>query len=178
VGLTGCYVTTIAVRLNNDIVVGTKGGIYLSTNHGQNWRAVNNGLTCRDVWAITEHVSGDLFAATNGGGVYRSQNSGVTWVQTNNGLTNKSVGSLAICQQAQLFVGTTSGVFCSSDNGASWTKVQGNLTDDAIRCLRVGGNGGLVAGTFKGNIYRSTSVAPLPEDLGEVFVPLVLFDGQ
>ncbi len=177
-GLNGCYVATITANSNNDILAGTKDGIFLSTNHGKNWRAVNNGLTCLDVWEITGHPSRNLFAATNGGGVYRSQDNGVTWAQMNNGLTNKSAGSLAVCLHEQLFVGTTSGVFCSTNNAATWAKVQGSLTDDAIRCLRMGGNGSVIAGTLKGNIYRSSSVAPIPENLGEVFAPVALSDGQ
>ena len=46
------------------------GGVFLSTNNGTNWTAVNNGLTSTYIYSLA--VSGtDLIAGTGGGGVWR-----------------------------------------------------------------------------------------------------------
>ena len=63
------------------------GGVFLSTNNGTSWTAVNTGLTNTYVYALA--VSGtNLFAGTYGGGVFLSTNNGTSWTAVNTGLTN------------------------------------------------------------------------------------------
>jgi ligand-binding sensor domain-containing protein len=58
-----------------NLFAGTEVGIFLSTNNGTNWTAVNNGLPNTSVMAFA--VSGtNLFAGT-GGGVCLSTNNGI-----------------------------------------------------------------------------------------------------
>ncbi|MBK7868352.1 MAG: hypothetical protein IPJ75_15960 [Ignavibacteriales bacterium] len=55
--------------------------MYISTNNGTSWNAVNNGLTNSNVSALD--VSGtNLFAGTNGGGVYLSTNNGTSGLRS------------------------------------------------------------------------------------------------
>jgi hypothetical protein len=61
------------------------GGVFLSTNNGTSWTAVNTGLTNLYVFALA--VSGtNLFAGTYYGGVFRSTNNGTSWTTVNSGL--------------------------------------------------------------------------------------------
>jgi len=54
----------------NKIFVGAEGGVFLSTNNGTSWTAINNELTNPAVNALA--VSGDyLFAGTYGSSVFR-----------------------------------------------------------------------------------------------------------
>ena len=56
--------------LGSSLFAGTNGGVFLSTNSGTSWTAVNTGLTNTVVNALA--VSGsNLFAGTAGGGVWR-----------------------------------------------------------------------------------------------------------
>jgi hypothetical protein len=82
------------------------GGVFLSTNNGTSWTAVNNGLTNTFVRALA--VSGtNLFAGTvEGGGVFLSTNNGTSWTAT--GLTNRDVMAFAI-SGTNLFAGTWGG---------------------------------------------------------------------
>ena len=166
-GLRDTYVSTIAANSNGDVFAGTSHGIYRSVDGRSTWTLENTGLTCKDVWAIAVHPAGDLFAATNGCGVYRSADNGTTCSQANTGLTSKNVGSLAICHSGDIFAGTTRGVSRSTDNGVSWVNVEGDLPIEAVRCLTVNGDGQIVAGTIKGGVFRSKSLAPIPENPGE-----------
>ena len=61
-----------------NLFAGTYGdGVFLSTNNGASWTAVNNGLTDLYVWALA--VSGtNLFAGTYGSGVFLSTNNGTS----------------------------------------------------------------------------------------------------
>ncbi|MCK7528688.1 MAG: hypothetical protein MZV64_69590 [Ignavibacteriales bacterium] len=69
---------------------GLTAGVFLSTNNGTSWTAVNTGLTNTNVRALA--VSGtNLFAGTDGGGVFLSTNNGTSWTAVNTGLTNTNV---------------------------------------------------------------------------------------
>ena len=100
----GGFIEDIAISGNN-IFAGTSGsgGVYLSTNNGTSWAAVNNGLTNTSVQSLA--VSGtNIFAGTQGG-VFLSTNNGTSWTAVNHGLTNTSVLSLAV-SGTNIFAGT------------------------------------------------------------------------
>jgi hypothetical protein len=133
------------------------GGVFLSTNNGASWTAVNNGLTSQYVESLT--VSGsNLFAGTYGG-VFLSTNNGASWTAVNTGLTNLTVRSLTV-SGTNLFAGTNGGgVFFSANNGASWTAVNAGLTgfvNRIINSLQVSGSN-LFAGTYGGTWSRPLS---------------------
>ncbi|MBK7032468.1 MAG: hypothetical protein IPH49_04205 [Ignavibacteria bacterium] len=96
---------------DTNLFAGTYGsaGVFLSTNNGASWTAVNTGLTNNIVLSLA--VSGsNLFAGTDGGGVFRSTNNGTSWTPVNTGLTKTIVRSLAV-SGTDLFAGTEVGVF-------------------------------------------------------------------
>ena len=55
----------------SNLFAGTfRGGVFLSTNNGRSWTAINTGLTNLDVYAFAVNGS-NLFVGTGGGGVWR-----------------------------------------------------------------------------------------------------------
>src|ERR1035437_3699340 len=73
-----------------NLFAGTDVGVFLSTNNGTSWAAVNTGLTFSDIFALA--VSGtNLFAGTRDGGIYLSQNNGTSWAAINTGLTGDAL---------------------------------------------------------------------------------------
>ncbi|MDP4117261.1 MAG: T9SS type A sorting domain-containing protein [Bacteroidota bacterium] len=126
-------------------------GVYISTNNGTSWKAVNTGLTNKDIHTLTASGT-NIFAGTNNG-VYLSTNNGTSWSQI--GLTNKSVQSLAI-SGTNIFAGTYGDlVYLSTDNGTSWTKM-GTMSDDFIMSLAISGTN-IFAGTIYGGVFLSTN---------------------
>jgi poly(3-hydroxybutyrate) depolymerase len=130
-------------------------GIFLSTNSGTSWRAVNNGLPA-NYSVLACAISGTyLFAGTNGGGVFRSSDNGTSWSAANTGLTNTNVRAFALIG-ANLFAGTDGGgVFLSTDNGTSWSEVSAGLTNIRVSAFAVKGTN-LFAGTLGGGVFLST----------------------
>ena len=126
------------------ILAGTAGnGILRSTDGGNHWQAVNQGLTHLNVQAIANYGS-NLLAGTDGNGVLRSSDHGLTWTggdpidpevrQT--GLTVPNVTSFAINPlNNDIFVGTGGGVFRSSDGGDRWTAMNQGLLHSTITAL-------------------------------------------
>jgi len=120
-----------------------RGGVYLSTNNGANWTAVDSGLTNKIVQTLA--VSGaNLFAGTDGGGVFRSTNNGTIWTAVNTGLTNMNVTKLFVSGANFFAAIKNGGVFLSTNNGANWTKVDvgfsGNEKENIIGFAASGSN--------------------------------------
>ena len=163
----GATITALAVSGTN-IFAGTDNGVYLSTNNGTNWTAVNSGFAKQ--YSDSSRYEGVRVLAVMGtnlfagvwGGVFLSTNNGTSWTAVNSGLTNINVYSLAI-SGTNLFAGTyDGGVYLSTDNGAKWTTVNtglpysyNNTVFKWITFLAVTGTD-IYACTYGRGIYRST----------------------
>jgi len=184
-GLTNTDVRALAVSPNG--VGGTNlfagpvvGGIFLSTNNGTTWSAVNNGLpkyppdtTRYDSFHSFVVVGTNLFAGSSFCGVFLTTNNGASWDAVNNGLpmflnsTNRYFDINLAVSGKYIFAGTWGwydyhgaegvigkGVFRSSNSGSSWT--QTNLDSMPITSIAVS-NTNLLAATYFGDvIFRST----------------------
>ncbi|MCX6122023.1 MAG: FG-GAP-like repeat-containing protein [Ignavibacteriales bacterium] len=149
----GGIVRALAVSGSN-LFAGTEGGgVFLSTDNGTSWSAVNTGLTSMYIYDLA--ISGmNLFAATDGG-VFLSTNNGTNWNYYNTGLPNTLVFSFAI-SGTNIFAGTLNGVFLSTNNGLIWSEVNNGLTDKYVNDIVITGTN-IFAGTNNGGIFLSTN---------------------
>ncbi|GAB1347969.1 hypothetical protein MASR1M107_01800 [Ignavibacteriales bacterium] len=153
-------VTCISVSGTN-LFAGTHGvGVFLSTNNGTSWTAVNNGLTGYGLLVSALAVSGtNLFAGTSLGEVYLSTNNGTSWTPVNNGLTGNGfkVSAFAV-SGTNMFAGTNGGgVYLSTNNGTSWTSVNNGLTGNGLGVFAFAVSGtNLFVGTY-GGVFLSTN---------------------
>lgn len=163
-GPSGGTIRALAV-IGTNLFAATSGGVFLFTNNGTSWIAINSGLLNTDVSSLA--VSGtNLFAGTHGGvyGVSFAPGDPTLWTAVNTGLPNPIVPSLVVSSNAtggtNLFAGTTVGIFLSTNSGASWTPVNSGLANTFVYSLAVSSNGSggtnLFAGTKGGGIFRST----------------------
>lgn len=99
----------------------TVGGVYRSTDSGQSWTAVNNGLTSLGVFDLAANGT-TLFAATSNAGVFRSTDGGQNWTAVNNGLPGLAVVALASINNTVVagVIGNT--FYRTTDNGQTWTR--------------------------------------------------------
>jgi len=152
-------ITCFGINNSDDIFAGTLGGgLFRSTDNGNNWVSVNNGLigtTYNMVLALVINGSGDILAGTVLG-VFRSTDNGDSWIQINNGLTGNSVYALAINSNDDIFAGTWSGVFRSTDNGDNWVQITDALINVGIRDFVFNFSNDIFAGTVDGGVFRST----------------------
>ena len=151
---TGCLLVSGA-----NLFAGTdSGGVYVSTNSGTSWNAVDTGLTERYVWALAS-LDTNLFAGTSGG-VFRSANNGATWSDVNTGLGSSGVSAFAVISSgtgsASLFAGTNAGVYLSTNAAAKWKVVKTGLTNTQVRAFAVIDTN-LFAGTLGGGVFLSTN---------------------
>ena len=114
--MTNNTITSLAINSSGDIFAGTEGGgAFRSTDNGENWVQINQGLTSEGLYvrSLAVNSNDDIFAGTFEG-VFRSTDNGENWVQINQGLYNyMNVYSLAINSNGGIFAGTEDGVFRS-----------------------------------------------------------------
>ena len=136
-------------------------GVFLSTNNGGNWIAVNSGLV--STWPIYSLVASgsNLLAGTNGGTVSRSTNNGTSWSTSSlENFLGAKVYAVAMnpngSSDTNLFAGTYGGgIFLSTNNGTYWLPVDSALTETYVTALTINGTN-IFAGTWNG-VFLSTN---------------------
>jgi len=126
-------------------------GIYRSTDNGNTWMQINNGLTSRDVQSLAVNSSDHLFAAANG--IYRSIDNGNSWIK----ISDNHSGTLAINSKNYIFSASSCGIYRSADDGNTWVEIPyiQNIAND-VSSIAIDSNDNLFIGTAWGDIYRST----------------------
>jgi ligand-binding sensor domain-containing protein len=171
-GLSGQIIETFGINSNTgggiNLFAGTDtGGVFVSTNNGTSWTALNSGLhtglsnqSLVKSFAFIPIETGDtnIFLGT-WNGVFLSTNNGLSWTAVNSGLTNYEVHSLAFSPNGSdgtnIYAGTWGGLFYSTNNGANWYPVNNVLTNTSVTSLLVNGTN-LFAGTDTNGIFLST----------------------
>jgi hypothetical protein len=125
---TACTLPTGAIPFsleikNDTIYLGTANtGMYRSVDSGNNWVAVNNGLTSTQIWTVNA-VGDALFASSTGGNVFKSTDGGSNWTLSNTGVSSTTIVRKLVSFNGKIFATTTNtGVLVSSDNGSSWAQ--------------------------------------------------------
>ena len=136
----------------------TTDNMYLSTNNGTSWTAVNNGLPLiYDGYIYAIVINGNNIYAGISGGVYLSTNNGNSWTAMNNGLPlDANILNLAINNDTIIAISNNSSVFLSTNNGNSWSAVNNGFPSNTnIISLAINWNT-IFLGTEQGIVYVSS----------------------
>jgi photosystem II stability/assembly factor-like uncharacterized protein len=109
-------INSILVNNVNDVFIGldTK-GIFKSTDYGNSWNTVNNGLIDTSIKSLSINSQGNIFAGTNNAGIFISTNNGINWTNINSGLTSLGVNTIALDANGYAYIGArNSGVYKST----------------------------------------------------------------
>lgn len=99
-------------------------GVMRSTDNGESWESVNNGLNSLACGSIIANDIGEILVGSFlGHGIFKSGNNGDSWYTVNNGLTNTMITSIKISDNGEIYAGGNSGVHFSDDNGSTWTNL-------------------------------------------------------
>ena len=165
VGLTNLDIKCF-LKNEDYLFAGTAEGVFLSTDKGSNWFAVNNGIGNSSVNCLLEKNS-TIYAATNYG-LLSTANNGASWEYSGYGITNQHINSI-IQFDGNLYVGTEGGVFKSDKEGFNWSSSNFGLISQNINQLAVI-NGNIYAATNAvsgaANVYKSTNYGGTWSPLG------------
>ena len=150
------------------IYVGSaSGGLWASTDSGNAWTAMADGIANLGVSSIAFDLvdtntiyigTGDRDAGDSPGlGVFKSTDGGKTWNQS-----NKSMGDVAVCKLIinptkanTILAATGAGIYLSTDGCANWklSSINNFFTDVVFKP----GNPNVVYATASGHFYRSVN---------------------
>jgi photosystem II stability/assembly factor-like uncharacterized protein len=111
------YVTAIA-EAGPNLLAGTGGGIYRSTDRGTHWTLCNTGPIAPEILCIA--VSGSLVLASTPKGILWSDDQGMTWTWANGNLP-QSYWYYTFFAGNYLYAGDLGGLYRSDDSGRHWT---------------------------------------------------------
>ena len=153
----------------NTIYIGAPaGGIWKSTDAGQNWTPLSDYLPQIGVSGIAiDHTNSDIIYIATGDkdagdtysiGVLKSTDGGLTWNTTGLTFNNTSTVAADIFMHPNdpltLWVATSAGLFKTSNGGTTWTNnLSGNVKDLKLKP----GNPNIVYAVTNNRFYRSTN---------------------
>ena len=167
------YATTQGATEYTD-KVGDGAGVFKSTDRGNNWTQINNGLDSLEtnVLVVDPNDSETLYLGTDDDGVYKSTDGGDSWKKLNVSSLSKSfgVGDIVVDPQNSnnIYIGTVDyfrlsenrgvlgdfGIYKSTDGGASWEEFNSGLKHLGVFSLEISEeNRILYAGTRAGGVY-------------------------
>lgn len=168
--------TVMATNSSGHVFAGTATGVYRSTDNGDHWIRVTQGLGVVNVTAMTVSSIGSIIIILSNGDIYRSVNNGDTWElirQVALPMVNASL-SFACNSSGDIFMGIdSSGVYRSTNDGDTWEDINKGLPSTRVQALAVRTNGDLYAGMLKG-LYFSTDKG---DNWAEITLDTLLFDG-
>ncbi len=123
------------------LYAGTWEGVYLTTDLGENWIPMNNGLNKNSVLSLAR-IDSNLYAGTYEGGIYLSTNKGENWTAINNGLNLKKsnrINSIAVYGK-NILIGTNDGAYLSTNYGFNWVPILIGFESTFIKTLVIPDN--------------------------------------
>jgi len=121
----------ICVSGSNIFANSWESGLYFSSDNGQSWNTVNNGLAYEHITAL--EISGTtLFVGTESNGVYLTSNNGTNWAVPITGLTCSVIRSIRKIGTT-VITATSYGSYNTTNNGLNWSKNNNGLRARGIR---------------------------------------------
>ena len=137
-------VTAVLVDPQDSMTIYAAGpGIFKTTDGGENWEAINNGLpNSPGVSALVrdELDDGALYAGVSSEGVYRSSDGGENWTAVNTDFDRVNVLLVDPDNAGTVFagLGNQGGLFKSTNRGDTWVELTNGLPDNMqIRDIEV-----------------------------------------
>jgi photosystem II stability/assembly factor-like uncharacterized protein len=176
IGPDGGHIVALAIDPTNASIeyAGTWGaGIYKTTDAGQGWVLMNNGLgnLYINFIAIDPVTPSTIYLGTQKDGVYKSTNAGSSWSATGPGLNSEAiVYTIAIDPSAPdtVYAGTRSpgstppwggGVYKSTNGGGTWQAMNSGLGEEWVYSIAIHPTTPsiLYAATHSAGVYKSSN---------------------
>jgi photosystem II stability/assembly factor-like uncharacterized protein len=139
-GLGSLYVQCIALhpQVPTTVYAATYGGVYVSTNAGEDWRQLGAGITSEDIKcvAVSPHTPEVILCGTWGDGIFKSTDAGVTWSPQSQPFINPRINEIEFDRENPdlVYVASADKMYKSEDLGDTWMELfsYGNVRSVAI----------------------------------------------
>ena len=165
-GLPQDWVWSVAEDHENNLWVGTGGGLALLRERKVTMHSPPDDWLGRSVYSITRAQDGSVWAATEGAGVYRFDGENWTHYGTAEGLANLFVWTVFEDSQRQIWAGTWGGGLFRLEQGAFVCQTNLVPASDPVLALKESPVGTLWIGTGAGLVRVRSNVVERFADLG------------
>jgi photosystem II stability/assembly factor-like uncharacterized protein len=157
-------ISVIGVARSNTNVIYTgsnEGRAMMSSNAGQTWTDISNGLPNRFIKSITVDKANPAIAYLTvsgyaSGHVFKTTNFGASWQDVSGNLPDIPTNALLIDQQdsSVIYVGTDIGVFRSAAGGSNWQSFSDGMPPVVVMAFASHPSGIIQAATYGRGIYE------------------------
>ncbi|MGB9721794.1 MAG: WD40/YVTN/BNR-like repeat-containing protein [bacterium] len=125
----GEYINALAVTEPNKIYAATDKGMFLSTDGGQTWGEINNGMYVFNIFdmVVKPNNPQDLYISGEAC-IYRSNNGGETWREITKGFKLCNTVGISTSLPGAIYVLAPGTVYKSENAGQSWLTIDNGLT--------------------------------------------------
>jgi len=119
------------LAVENYLLVATHSGVAKSTDMGQSWIFITNGLRTADIIDFAyDSTSNTIYAANQSGGIFISNDNGDSWQLKSNGLNASSSRYLSFDNDETLYAASfLNGVHRTTDYGKTWELIVNGITE-------------------------------------------------
>jgi len=152
----GSKVTAIVINSYNEIFASTESnGIHFSSDYGETWISVNNGLTSNTILSLAVSPITQTLTALDYSGIFRSTDNGTSWSSIAGTIFTMNLD----CNLNGDFFGGTpvNGVIRSTDDGLTWQLTNSGLTQFSIYSFGFADSVMVFCSSYDATVYRSTN---------------------
>jgi len=151
-------ITDVAVTENYLFVSTSEGSVYRTSDYGNNWNEVNNGLSASYISKLyyeADASSNEFYAAADSG-LFLTTDFGENWFNITNNLTNKYIISVYKTDN-YLFSSTGNSIeYRSTNNGVDWNEISIGSSGQRVNSFLKFGNTIFAGLSLTGNsVYKS-----------------------
>jgi photosystem II stability/assembly factor-like uncharacterized protein len=156
-------------------------GLFCSSDKGDSWQKVTNGIEGYSISSIAAGNKGEIFVGTANHGVYSSPVNALNFAQRNKGIENFNITGLLACKDILFARAFGKGVWYSTDSGKNWIEFNDGLEGLSFKdvfSFDACNDGYIYAGTFDKNLYKrplpsitSVEVNPFTESFSFILYP-------
>jgi photosystem II stability/assembly factor-like uncharacterized protein len=119
------------LAIENYLLVATHSGVAKSTDMGQSWEFITNGLRSLDIINFAyDSTTNTIYAANQRGGIFISNDYGESWQLKSNGLNASFSRNLSFDYNETLYAASLlNGVHRSTDYGETWELIVNGITE-------------------------------------------------
>ena len=168
-------------RSNPDVIYtgSVQGRAMRSTNGGQSWMDVTDGLPDRSITSITVDPTNPSLAyltvsGFNTGHVFRTTNTGANWTDISGSLPDIPANAMLVdpTDSNTIYLGTDIGIFRSTARGDSWRSFSRGLPPVVIHGFSANATGVIQAATYGRGAFELGGASDVPS------ITAVSFDGR
>lgn len=153
-----CFWDNVAIEDSNVIIVDNYHNFFHSTNLGENWTLVSNGI--KEYINTLELHNNTLYLSTVKG-FYKTSDFGHTWIKSDYGLVDTNIGSFSY-DNGKILIWSDGKFFLSFDDAESWNQLSDFPPNYSITDYELSDNYIIISTVWEGIILSS--------DLGKTWI--------